>query len=92
MSMSTHIKGFRPADEAWKKMKAAWESCEAANVPVPREIEKFFGDEPPGNKPGIEVDLGKAVTPYREEGVDGFEVDINKLPKGITIVRFFNAY
>lgn len=29
MGMSMHVVGYKPADEHWKKMKAAWDACAA---------------------------------------------------------------
>src|ERR1035441_9166498 len=47
MSMSTHVTGFAPPDETWQKMKAIWDACETVGVPVPGEVEEFFGGEGP---------------------------------------------
>ncbi len=30
MSTDLYVVGYRPADEQWDTMKAAWEACEAA--------------------------------------------------------------
>ena len=32
MGMSTHIVGFRPADEAWNKHKKVWDTCVGAGL------------------------------------------------------------
>lgn len=32
MSMSLNVMGFKPPDEKWKQMKAAYEACCAAGV------------------------------------------------------------
>ncbi len=92
MGMSTHCVGFRPPDEQWSKMKAAWESCEAAGIPVPSEVEEFFAFDPPGDKPGQEIELGDAVSEYSCEDGSGYEVDVAELPPNITIIRFINSW
>ena len=93
MSMSTHVKGFRPPDEKWKKMKAAWDACDAAGIEVPMEVLDFFGHvapDPLGIE--VEVEVSPACRRYKADMRDGFEVDINKLPPGLNILRFYNSY
>lgn len=93
MSMSTFVMGFRPPDEKWKKMKAIWDSCKKAGVEAPKEVDSFFGGEPPDDS-GVEVKLEGTLCcrEYREEMRDGFEIEISKLPKDIKIIRFVNSY
>jgi hypothetical protein len=91
MSMSTHIYGFRPPDEKWKKMRVIWDACVEADIPVPKQVCNFFGDDIP-NSAGVQVDIKKAVSPIRQDMTDGFEVDLTKLPKDVTKLRFVNSY
>lgn len=98
MSMSTHVVGFHPPDEKWLKMKAVWDACKAAGTSVPTEVERFFNGEQPDNN-GIEVwldgtfkEMHPSCTRYGAVGKDGFEIDISKLPKNITKIRFFNSW
>jgi len=92
MGMSTHCVGFRPANDSWNKMKTVWENCEAAGVPVPDEVKQFFNFESPGDKPGQEVPLGESLSEYSCENKNGYEVDVTKLPPGITTLRFYNSW
>lgn len=93
MGMSTRIVGFRPADEQWEKMKAAWEACEAIGVEPPEEIYDFFEGEGPGDRPGREVSLGDdAVTNIEGFARNGFQVDVEALPKGVRYIRFYNSW
>ncbi len=94
MSMSTHIVGFRPADDQWNRMKAVWEACEAANTEVPQAVRKFFDGEAPGDKPGMEVEIERtgAAKKWRANDCSGFELDVTKLPEGVRFVRFYNSY
>lgn len=93
MSMSTHIKGFRPPDEQWKKMKEVWDACDRAGVDPPEEVSDFFNDEAPDST-GVEIELEnyEGVKPYNGEMEEGFQVDISKLPKDIKYIRFYNSY
>ena len=92
MSMSTDVVGLRPADETWDKMKEIWDACTASNVEIPLQVRKFFNDESPEDKPGMEIPLKGAVTKWRGECQDGLEVDLTKLPPDVKILRFFNSY
>lgn len=91
MSMDTYVVGFRPADEKWNGMKRIWEMCEKQKVPIPKEVEEFFNDDPPGDKPGMEIEIEDACTEYEANGQAGIEVDTSKLPKGVKILRFINS-
>jgi len=93
MGMSTHVVGIKPPDQAWKAMKSAWDACVAAKVSVPIEVLNFFGHEIP-DAAGVVVDLEKteAVEQYNTDSVQGFEVRIDKLPKDVKVVRFYNSY
>lgn len=92
MGMTTHVVGFRPADDRWNQMKKAWEACTAAGIPLPREVYEFFDGEEPDDKPGMDVDIEDAIAPFNAEGRRGFDVHIDKLPPGVKTVRFYNAW
>lgn len=90
--MSTTVVGFRPADDKWKKMYAVWSNCEAAGVAIPKSVMDFFNGEDPGDKPGMEVPLGEASKEWNSDWGQGYEVDVTKLPKDVTIIRFYNSW
>jgi hypothetical protein len=90
--MSTHIVGFRPADEKWNKMKATWLACEDAGVPIPEEVKAFFHYESPGDKPGIEVEIKEALREWTDDCRQGYEVDLTKLPPDVKVLRFYNSW
>ena len=92
MGMSTHVVGFKPADDKWKKMKAVWDACNDANTDVPRDVARFFDEQYPGDRPGMAVDIREAITKWGDESSSGYEVDVTKLPKDVTVVRFFNSW
>lgn len=100
MGMSSYVVGIVPPDETWKKMKAAWDACEAAGIPVPEPVRRFFNGEAP-DPAGVVVPLGSAwkapeagsaVQPYKGDAADGFEVDLAKLPPHVKRIRFVNSY
>ena len=92
MSMSTHAVGFKPADDQWNKMKSVWEGCEAAGVDIPQKVLDYFGSEEPGDKPGMEIDLGGGCREWRDDHREGFEIDIESLPEGVRFIRVYNSY
>lgn len=101
MGMSTRVIGIKPPDDQWRKMKAAYDACEAAGISPPGEVEAFFGGERPDEK-GVVVELqryeqGKKVyhpccQPWDGEESSGFEIDITKLPPDVKVLRFYNSW
>jgi len=105
MGMSTHVVGFRPPDEKWRKMKAVWDACKAAETDPPVEVEDFFGGDEP-DEAGVEVRLdplllddNKAklgvVVDWEDDMREGLEVDLEKLRANfpsVTKLRFYNSY
>lgn len=93
MGMSTHIIGFKPPNEKWKRMKAVWDTCRAAGIDPPKEVYDFFEGEPP-DASGIPVDLEdyNCTMHYREDGNEGYEVHVTKLPLDVTVIRFYNSW
>ena len=96
MGMSMSVTAFKPANDKWRKMKAIWDSCEEAGIPIPREVEKYFNDEDP-DEAGVKIgDWGRGETELHPpwltqcdaEMQQGFEIDTSKLPKDVSIVRF----
>lgn len=93
MSMSTHVVGFHPPNEIWRRMKTAWQACKNACVDPPDEVVQFFNDKEPDDS-GVEIDLDEheSTSKYHTEYSAGIEVDLTKLPKNITKIRFINSY
>lgn len=77
--------GFTPPDEEWQKMKKVWDSCTEAGLPIPNEVQEFFNYEDP-DPAGIVTDIPQ--TPYRAEMIDGYEVEVAKIPKNVKTLRF----
>ncbi len=89
MSMSMHLVGFRPPDDQWRKMKAVWDACKAANIPNPKEVDDFFGGQPPDDR-GISIEI--PTTKWESEESQGFEISVNDIPKGATSLRFYCSW
>lgn len=94
--MSTHVIGIKPPNEQWEHMKAVYDACHLAGVMVPTEVDDFFNGETP-DPLGVIVEIEKldAVTEWIDQeygSASGFEVDLSKLPKDITVLRFFNSW
>jgi len=91
MGMSSHVYGFTPPDEEWKKMKQVYDACQQAGVNPPDAVSKFFDYEVPDPK-GIKVRIEYAANQYRGDAENGFEVEIAKLPDNVRFIRFVNSY
>lgn len=93
MGMSMHVVGFKPADDKFKKMKAVWDACKQAGISLPTEAVQFFDGNPPDER-GVRVDIrdSDCAWDYESQSCRGFEVDVKKLPKDVTIIRFIVSY
>ena len=97
MGMSTHVVGFHPPDDAWRRMKSVWDSCRAAGVEVPEEVKRFFAWNEP-DEAGVCVNLcgsAPAVEPWSKNDSEGFEVDLERLREmfpSLTKIRFYNSW
>jgi hypothetical protein len=96
--MGLSVMAITPPNEEWEKMKTIWEACEAANVEVPAAVDQFFDGMPPDEK-GVVLFLNDlmdgrghhlCLSLYTNEEMEeeGYEVDLSKLPKGVTFLRF----
>lgn len=91
MSMSTYVVGFVPPDDKWEAMRAAYDACADAGVPIPEEISKFFNwCEPDDN--GAEIDIKKATRKWEDDSRQGIDVDVSQLPQHIKVIRFCNSW
>lgn len=89
MGMSTHVVGFRPPDEKWKKMKAVWDACKVAKTEIPESVVDFFNGETP-DPAGVEVEI--KAKDWSMDSASGYEIDLDKLPKDIKTIRFYNSW
>lgn len=96
MGMSTHVAGFKPPDEMWRRMKAVWDACEAANLTVPTAVKRFFEGEAPDDE-GVEVDQyvlieAGAVRKWIDDAAEGFEIVVANIPPDVKVIRVYNAW
>ena len=93
MSMTTSVYGIKPPDKRFREMYAIFKACDDASITAPSAVWKYFNEERP-DEAGVLLPLEKtpAVSPYKEEMQEGFEVDLTKLDKDIKIIRFVNSY
>lgn len=96
--MSTHIQAFIPdTDAEFKKHKKILLMCLENEVSLPKETAEYFGSDSADlylldGKLSIELVKNIHYIEYREDMIDGFEVDLSKLPSGVSKLRFFNSY
>jgi hypothetical protein len=93
MGMSTYVNYYRPPDEKFEKMKAAYNACKNAGLDTPDEVSDFFQGQNPNLLNGVEI---QAPSNSYVEGSDDsrqyIEVDLTKLPKDVRFVRFVNSW
>jgi len=97
MGMSTNICGVRSPDEKWVKRVKAWKACVEAGISPPEELQKYFDDLEcwtPEIDKGPEICLidTECCQEYNMESTFGFEIELSKLPEGITHIIFYNGW
>lgn len=98
MGMSTHIEAFIPdTDPEYQRHKKVLMVCREEGVSLPLETAKYFDDTHASeylldSKLARELEKGFHYTEYSDESSQGFEVDLTKLPKGVTKLRFYNSW
>jgi hypothetical protein len=98
MSMYCGIVGIKPPDDKWKKMKAIWDSCMAADIEPPSDVYDYFGDYEP-DEDGVTVSESElsnsgAIRPISEVQFSnrGYIIDVTKLPKDIKLIKVENSW
>lgn len=93
MNREIIVKAHIPANDKWNKMKAAWEACLVAGVPVPSAITDFFGSNAPARSDVKEasVDLTNRLLVEREEQEPSdapvtFRLSVHDIPKGAGLI------
>lgn len=89
MGMSTFVYGFKPPDEKWARMKQIYEACEKEDIEIPDKVDDYFnGNEP--DPAGVRVDI--PAEGWRDENSEGIEIEVEKIPKDVKIIRFVNSW
>lgn len=100
MGMGTSIVGFRDLDEdsEFQKMWKVKLACEEAGIDYPQEVVDYFKYPGEGEEclrsEKAHIDLGDAVqeAPDKMDHEEAWVVDITKLPKECTMIRFANSW
>jgi hypothetical protein len=71
--------------------------CLEADISLPKETAEYFGTENPEEwalDEKLSVDLEEDVhyKEWSEDSSQGFELDLTKVPKGVTKIRFYNNW
>lgn len=107
MGMSMTLQFFRSPDDAdlLKKLEAAY-ACRLANVAMPPDLVDFlapviaeFGELPKDKARAVDalLSLGpewkeQEAYVWKDDMQEGFEIDLDKLPKGTKRVRFYCSW
>lgn len=98
MGMSTHISGIIvPEDEQFNKYKKIAEMCYDEDIELPTAVQEYFNkygiDLEDCTDDGFEVYLPQeSYREFSQDMEDIIEVDLTKVPKNISKIRFSNSY
>lgn len=87
MSVTLRVAIYRPPDEEFNNMKAAWNACQKAKITIPEKVSDFFDGMDPNGMPGVEIDVAKFLRRYETSDEEGYELDIQSLPAGARYIR-----
>lgn len=96
--MTTKIIGFvSDTSDDYKKHKEILLMCIKHSVSMPSETQKYFGSnyayiELLDEKLEFKLNFNEHYDEYSADMQHGFEVNLTKLPKKITRLRFYNDY
>lgn len=99
MGMSTHIRAFIPEnDPEYLKHKKVLLVCLESEVSLPKETAIYFGNIYPNKNmldEKLEIDLEEGIHYKKYNGnydEYGYEIDLTKLPDGVSKIRFYNSF
>lgn len=94
MEIAKRIEAFIPdTDQEYLKHKDLWVICNRSGVSLPIETQEYFeGCDEPEDKLRIELKSMVHYMEYNNDMKDGYDVFIDKLPKGVTQIRFIIDY
>ena len=93
MSMFAYVQGIKPITEYYKKRLEIYKNCKELKISPPEEIRKYFKDDSEPCDEGIIVDLKEYIVKQGSDDCrDYYDVDLTKIPEGVTRVRFVISY
>ena len=88
MSVSYCVKGLKEKTEEYEKKLTIYKTCRELNVPVPSEITDFF-DNGEYCEDGVVVNMPSGAVNESGDCYRVFyDVDLSKIPDGVTKIRF----
>lgn len=89
MSVDYYVRGLKPITDDYKKRLEIYKSCNELGIDPPDEIRKYFEDDGEPCDEGIIVYLTEDVVKIGHGSYSRYyDVDLSKLPEGVTKVRF----
>jgi len=93
MSVSYYVKGLKPITEDYQKRLQVYNNCKELGIYPPDEIIKYFENDTEPCDEGIIVYLKADVVKVGSDTYSRYyDVDLSKLPEGVTKVRFQISY
>ena len=93
MGMSTTVILLRSKDDpVYKKNLEVLLACKKADVDPPKEIDEYFGGYGQDNDPETPLEIEFTPREWRNDCAEGYEIDIDALPKGVKTIRFYNSW
>ncbi|KKM19573.1 hypothetical protein LCGC14_1654260 [marine sediment metagenome] len=93
MSMSTGVILLRDKDDPqYQYYLKVLNSCIEAKVPLPDAVDRYFGGQGTSNDPDFPLEIDFEVTEWKKSGQVGIDIDLDKIPKGVKTIRFYNSW
>ena len=95
MGMSTHVIGLiSDKDPLYQKHAKVLRACLDADIEkLPKETAKYFGSDEPYESLFDEKRTVKIPKKeYCEDMIEGYDIEVSKIPEGVTTIRFYNSY
>jgi hypothetical protein len=95
MSMSVYVKGLMPITDDYKKKLEIYNGCNELGIEPPKELCEYFDYARRPYADGIEIELPRNLLEHSADMDycrDYYDIDLSKLPDGVTKVRFVISY
>jgi len=93
MGMSTSVVLLRDkSDPTYQKNLKVLIACKEADLDPPKEVDEYFGGDGVDNDPETPLEIEFKPRGWSNEYAEGYEIDIDSLPVGVKIIRFYNSW